>query len=239
MLGLQLCPFDADQALALARLIADLEPSKRVEVDVIVSARKDTPEPIVSAIAATLRPKFGRVFRARAQSATGAAIDEHPDSCFGVWSDTLYCAWGQSKLHKTKATGILTFEPDCIPVKRDWIDQLSAEWDRALAEGKQVVGHLHQWRDSFHINGNAIFHVRMLEFYPALRSTKAGMPWDIYHQELIVPLANDSTQILQYYRMKEFTQEHWEGLEKRGVRPAFFHGIKTLDGIRIARQMLL
>jgi hypothetical protein len=35
---------------------------------------------------------------------------------------------------------VLLIEPDCVPVTKDWLDQLSDSWDRASSAGKLVMG---------------------------------------------------------------------------------------------------
>lgn len=144
----------------------------------------------------------------------------------------------RSEIAKNEA--FLLFEPDCIPLAADWIDQLSAEWERAKAEGKEAVGHWHQQGgpDTLHMNGNAIFRTDFYEKHPTTIIGCGAQGWDYWFRDRLIPISCDSYAIFQHYGRGSITLEELEKIEKHGRRPALFHGIKDSSGRRAAEQLI-
>lgn len=135
----------------------------------------------------------------------------------------------------------LLFEPDCIPLSRDWIDQLSAEWERAKAEGKQAVGHWHMQGgpDTLHMNGNAIFRTDFFERHPTTIVGCGTQGWDYWFRDRIIPISCDTYAIFQLYNRQSITLEELSSITKHGKRPALLHGIKDSSGRKAAEALIL
>jgi hypothetical protein len=64
------------------------------------------------------------------------------------------------------------------------------------------------------------------------------MGYDYFYRDQIIELSCDSNLIFQHWNRYGMSLEEFQGLTKNGVRPAFFHGIKTPEGRTYARQFL-
>lgn len=257
---LQVSPLDVWLGLRLTRLLVKIEPEKRRDITFIVSARRDTNKPAVDEILATAKTKFpsAHVIRCK-RFGTG-----WPHGCNDLWQETMMrCAQGYDAGH-IQTDGVLTFESDCIPLRPDWLDRLAEEWREARARGKFVCGHAHAWDapgasigDSIgstetqlpatHINGNAIFHAKVSDFYPELNGCDARQGWDAYHGKLLLSIGVDSPFIYQRYRLKDgfdgvrgqkIDRTYIEAIRKDDEIPALFHGIKQDYGLAVIESMV-
>lgn len=235
-LCLQCCPYDQDQALELAQLICDIEPSLRKDGEFFLVYRKDTSPGIAKAFQSIVPTKFARA---------AARMARNHDTGWPGGSNMLAASAfiEMSLLSREglcKSDGFLLFEPDCIPMLPDWIDQLSNEWDRAKTEGKEAFGHWHQQgdADTLHMNGNAVFRTDYFDRYPTMIVGPATQGWDYFYRERIIQMSRDSDLIFQHYNRHGLTLDDWNSIQKNGKRPALFHGIKTPHGRALARQVL-
>lgn len=230
IIALQCCPLDAHHALELTRLICDIELNKRADVEYCIACRKDTPPELVGAMRAVALEKF-TVCHVVAGKRTGVGWPVGPND---LWAETMMRLSILRKEGKTAMPAVLTFEPDCVPLRTDWLDILLATWVGAASRGKLVVGNNH---DDTHINGNAIFKVDITKQYPELNGADAAAGWDAYHGELLLKLGEDTDAIMQMYQMRSYTRATLECARKRGFIPALFHGTKGADGLRFVRAM--
>lgn len=231
ILCLQCSPIDAFQALGLAKLIADIEPHHRTDVEFAVSHRRDTNPDTVNEIRVALATKFNVHVIKGKRYGTG-----FPVGCNDLWQETMLRLSILVRDGKTKMTGALTFEADCIPLRPDWINVLKSEWDRCLAAGKHCVGHMHG-DPADHINGNAIFNIRMTKIFPEMAGAgDAG--WDWWHRQLLMRVGMDTDAIFQIYRMQDVTTDKIRMIRKNGQIPALFHGTKGTSGIAAVREMI-
>lgn len=149
---LQFCPQDRPRAMELARLIAANESKPRSDAMFCFVNRFDTtgPDPVTfDAVNAKFYTEIHR---------TTTEQKGWPQGCNAMAIDTLrHAEWSTRFGSWHEATGIMLLEPDCIPVQKEWIDRLVAEWKPAFAAGKWIMG---TWRDGGgelgHINGNCI-----------------------------------------------------------------------------------
>src|SRR5258705_5420645 len=236
-LCLQCCPLDMDAAMELTKLICDLEPERRNETEFFLVYRKDCSLYLPKCFENMATPKFGR---ARARPA------RNHDTGWPGGSNMLAASafiemsiLAREDLCKNEA--FLLFEPDCIPLCSDWLDQLSHEWDKVKALGKQAFGHWHQQGDAstLHMNGNAVWRVDFFDKHSTLIVGPATQGWDYWFRDHFIGMSCDSNLIFQHYNRYGLTAGEFAIIGKNGVRPAFFHGIKTSDGRRIARDALL
>lgn len=236
LFALQLCPLDCNEALDLARLIADIQKAfpAKCRPSWLVSYRADTPLTRVHTIERTLVGAFPKaVWTARAKHFGNG----WPAGSNALWRSTMEDVAAIAASGRTKAEGVLTFEPDCVPLARDWIDRLEAEYRN---RARPIVGHLHQFDTiAIHVNGNAMWPVDLATRWPQTLEVPPMHAWDYFHREFFVPNAQDTPLICQIYRRKLLSPPEWNSISKHGLRPVLLHGIKDASGRRLAREQLL
>lgn len=235
-LCLQVCPLDLDAAMDLAKLICELEPVVRNSEFVLVY-RKDIDTRAPKHFETLARMRFARAY---------ARVAHNHDTGWPGGSNMLAHSsfMVMSMLHQgglIESDGFLLFEPDCVPMTRDWIDRLSDEWEKTKALGKEAFGHWHQQQDesTLHMNGNAVFASRFFDGHSQIMIGPATIGWDFFYREHYIGLSRDSDLIFQNYNRHFLDQAGWEEIQKNGTRPALFHGIKTNHGRELARANLL
>lgn len=234
LLALQLYPGDLPQALMLARLIADIEKVRRRDIDFALVITREVQDEEADDFRYVIEPKLP--FTVIRSKRFGKGWPAGPND---LWQDGMRQIDNANEFHKKGWTHILTFEPDCVPCRRDWINCLKSEVERMAREGKEVCGTVCEADNParIHINGNAIFQAGITARYPALCG--AGGPWDFAHRALLLKLGTDSNYIEQRYSDKEkHTAEFFEQISKNGERLAFIHGLKDPENIEIAREAL-
>ena len=235
-LCLQCCPLDTDMAMDLAKLICELEPTVR-DSEFILVFRKDCDQRLPKFFEGLARMRFRRAFARQAFN--------HADGWPGGSNMLAHSAFMvMSSLFQNKevtSDGFLLFEPDCVPMTRDWIDRLSAEWEKTKALGKEAFGHWHQQgdADTLHMNGNAVFSSSFLDRHPQIMIGSGCQGWDYFYRDHYIKLSRDSDLIYQSYNRHGMTQEEWDGIQKNGATPALFHGVKTEHGRALARANLV
>jgi hypothetical protein len=235
-LCLQTCPVDLEVAMDLARLICEIEPVVR-DSEFVLVYRRDCDVRLPKFFEELAGMRFLRAYARMARN--------HDEGWPGGSNMLAQSAFMEmSILHQQElitSDGFLLFEPDCIPMTRDWIDRLSDEWEKTKAGGKEAYGHWHQQGDAstLHMNGNAVFATRFFDAHSNIMIGPATMGWDWFYRDHYIGLSRDSNLIYQHYNRYELTQGEWETLAKNGIRPALFHGIKTSHGRELARANLL
>lgn len=232
---LQISPEEVPQADELVALLCDIESRARKDVEFILFKRKDVEYADSKRLLDRLSSKFNR-----------SKVVECWDFATG-WPhgpNTMWCCLIRQMFHMRRmdelaADGCLTFECDCIPIRHDWIDLLSKAWDDR-SKDKEVVGHFHGLSGEggpTHVNGNAIFATNFWEKHQDLLGCHGELPWDVAFANHIMPVAEDTPLINQWYRMDHFTLQDWKRLAKTPC--ALFHGVKVPEGREIAREMLI
>lgn len=232
---LQLSPFDADQAIGEAELIAEFSTIQGIEF--WICHRRDVDPVTVAKLVAILKPRFN-VFAFPGRN----FAEGHPDGCNALWTSAMIESSHRLREGWANHEAILTFEADCVPLRPDWIEALTAEW-RAKRPA-QIVGHMQTnlingqpTRD--HINGNAIFKATLLQDHKTLLATSlGGGNWDYSNRELFVKIGADTSLITQLYGQKTITEEEFIRVQKHNTRPALLHGIKDLSAQKWARKHL-
>lgn len=236
-LTLQCCPLDVGAALELAQLICDLEPVRRPETEFWLVYRKDTPLTAMKDFNAMAAQKFAR---------SGARCARNHDVGWPGGSNML-AASAFMEMSVLRRDGLfrndafLLFEPDCVPMRADWLDRLSDEWEMAKRNGKEATGCWHQVAgpETLHMNGNAIFGATYYDRHPNLMVGPATQGWDYFFRDHIISLSQDSAFVCQVYGMGTITEAEWFSIQKHGRRPALFHGVKDNSARIWARKELL
>lgn len=236
-LCLQCWPGDMPAALELAQLICDLEPTKRSDTEFFLVYRKDCPLELPKHFNAMAGPKFARAQACMARN--------HDVGWAGGCNMLAFSAFVEiALLHRQgicQNEAFLLFEPDSVPMTKDWLDQLSAEWERVKALGKEAYGHYHMISDlsTIHLNGNAVFRTDFWERHPDMMIGPATQGWDYFYREKYVPLSVDSNYIYQHWGRPTISQAELAQITKNGMRPALFHGVKDGSARVGARAILL
>lgn len=223
--------------MELAELICQLEPARREETEFFLVYRKDCPVTLPKLFNQEVSKHFGR---AQARVARNHDIGWPGGSNMLAGSAFMEMSiMRREGLCQSEA--FLIFEPDCVPLTRDWLDRLSAEWEHTKFVGKEAFGHWHQQGDTstLHMNGNAVFRTDFYDQHPQWIIGPGLMGWDYWFKDQILTISRDSNLIFQHYGRHGITLEELEAISKNGMRPALFHGVKTQDGRQNARKMLI
>lgn len=231
-LCLQCYPGDTPVAMDLAKLFCELEPAVR-DTEFVLVYRKDC----------DLRlPKFFEELAGMRFARAYARMARNHDVGWPGGSNMLAMSsfMEMSILNQQgliKSDGFLLCEPDVIPITRDWIERLSAEWELTKTAGKEAFGH---WGPpEVHMNGNAVFRTDFFDRHPNIHIGSGCQGWDYFYREQYIALSRDSDLILSHWNRHGLTQAEWDELQKNGVRPALFHGVKTDQGRTLARANLV
>ena len=236
-LCLQCCPLDLGHTFELVQLICDLEKEKRDTTEFWLIYRKDCNPDVPRHFEKLAKPKFGRAgaFMARNHD-TGWPGGSNMLAMSAMMEMTLLSRQGTSR-----NDAYLLFEPDCVPLAFDWLDQLSSEWDITKAEGKEAFGH---WNmpgsipDNLHMNGNAVFCADFFDRHPQWTVGAATQGWDFFYRERYISVSRDSYAIHQLYNIPSISQEDLAAQTKHGKRPALLHGVKDDSARRGIRALL-
>jgi hypothetical protein len=224
--------------MELALLICDIQRAHPVaEAEFFLIYRKDTNIQVPKYFSAIAKPVFAR---AEARPARNHDVGWPGGSNMLAASAFIEMSiLAREQLCRNEA--FLLFEPDCIPLTINWLDRLSTEWETVKLRGKEAFGHWHQQGDptTLHMNGNAVWRVDFYDHHPTLIVGPATLGWDYWFKDHFIPMSCDSPLIFQHYNRHGLTLEEFQSIEKNGVRPALFHGVKTDDGRRVARAALL
>lgn len=234
-LCLQVCPYDAIQAHRLLRIICAIEESIRYDIEFIIAARRGTPDIIVDTLAQEVRNKFANVFIIRGQRMG----EGWPDGPNDLWAETMMRISIMVKDGKLQSSGVLTFEPDCVPLLANWIDLIAEEWAKAEDEGFKVLGHAHGEPEPDHINGNAVFSTRITKSHPELQGCPGNGGWDCMHGKLLLSIGKDTDLIYQVYRCPPVDENGLLAVKKNGQTPALFHGVKGFSALNIVEYKFL
>lgn len=234
-LCLQACPLDLDAAFELTQLIVKIQKKTMPGAEFFLVYRKDCPNWVVK----EFQKLAGQRFRAL------ACIARNHDTGWPGGSNMLAgSAFIEMEILRRQEIcrneAFLLFEPDCLPLCADWIDQLSSEWERAKALGKQATGHWHQQGgpETLHMNGNAIFRTDFFEHNPTTIIGCGTQGWDYWFRDRIIPISCDTYAIYQLYQRQSISLEELAGVTKHGKRPALLHGIKDSSGRRAAEALI-
>jgi hypothetical protein len=233
LFALQLSPIDANAAVELIDVVTGIEAAhpSTCRPSWLISYRKDTPLIRVHAIEQKLCQHYDSVWLAMAKEYASG----WPGGSNALWRSTMRDVAELAKLGELDCAGVLTFEPDCCPLRLDWIDVLDQAYGSRL---QPIVGNLHDRgiEEAQHINGNAMWPVTAVSDWPNILQTPAGIAWDFYHRKFFLNYSEDTPFLTQIYRRKNLTKEVFEGIVKGGERPALLHGIKDGSAIEMARR---
>lgn len=229
IIALQCCHHDVYIALELTRLICDIEEKKRGDVTFAISPTRFVNKHAVEEIAAIARTRFSHVFTVKnTRFGTG-----WPNGCNDLWFETMM----RLRMDRKKLIGgwVLTIEPDCIPMRPDWINRMIGLIGNRR-NGALAIGHIHG-EPKTHLNGNALFDLDIVHRLKLTEGDGIG-GWDVMNRKEIMPYCEDTDEFYQIYRIRHIKPERVARLAKNGHRPSIFHGIKGTLGIEAVRWMM-
>lgn len=171
LLNVQFWPGDRARMMKVAQLIADIEPQKREEYDVMFSARFDAKHdiPAINRIAT----KFDCY-----TCKTRTAQVGWPAGCNYLWLESMHEIYRRIRAKTLPHyQWILTLENDDCPLTKDWLDCLHAAF---MPLGMSVVGHVIPHLGP-HINGNCMFGTHP-DFMDAILRVRRipNVGWDLH-----------------------------------------------------------
>lgn len=246
VLNIQFWENDRDQAMKLARLIADLEPKKRDDI-MLFTARFDCKHDFETI--EYVKKKFDVLIHTTKRKATG--WPNGPNQMMGDSYE--FCVEHFRRMRRNDVEAVMMIESDCIPLHKNWINMLVAEF---RASGKSVLGAWLKLGDANveHINGNCLIALNFWRKFPSIFHPPSRGGWDVTLRHGILPNGHPSRLIWSDYQLG---QEHnpWKGddflwepkrygaldnpLYGQELNPVWFHGIKIDAGIKAARKRLL
>lgn len=246
ILNIQFHEGDKAQAMALARLISDLQPVRREDVKVLFTARFDAHHDM--ATIAYVERKFP-VFRYTCKrKATG--WPNGPNQMMG--ESYSFCV-ENLRSNRLKDYAVMFVESDCVMLHNQWLDMLIEEH---RASGKAISG---AWLtrgdcNCEHVNGNMIMSLDFWRKCKAVFNPQSRGGWDATLAPYILPNAHPSKLIWSDYQLG-MAHNPWRGCDylweaKRyhsptnplfgqDLYPVWYHGIKVPDGLECARKRLL
>ena len=247
LLNFQYYHGDMKQAMALARLIADLEPAKRDDCIFLFSARFDAEwdENTMRHVANKFQV---RKFRTKKHSIGWPAGPNQQ------MAQSYIYAIEQQRMGALPIDAVFFMEADCLPLKPGWLDDIIAEYK---ACGKAILGPWLTRGDgncNEHVNGNCIISIDFWKTHRHFMNPPDHSGWDSYFAFAILPEAAPSRLIFSDYRLGT-DDNPWKGCEylwlpKRypgkgnplygqELLPVWLHGLKTIEGVECVRKKLL
>ena len=251
LLVMQFYAGDKPTAMALSRLICDIEHEVCPWADFAFLARSDCEHDAETA--AYMKTNFGHVHLLKS-TRRAKGWPQGPNAMF---MDICRIVHDKTKAGEWAYDAISLLESDDLPLRSTWIKELHDEWHG----GTQLV--LGDWvgrGDNLaksHINGNLLFAPSLTDRLPEVWNPMLGIPvraWDQYFWPQFAPVARASHLIFSDYRLG--TRNHpWLGceslwtprvhgdktnpLEKVKLMPCLLHGCKEPAGRKCVREKLL
>lgn len=224
---------DRELALTLAKRIADIEDKFRSDVQIEFVLRFDATEPHPQTLAYVGQKFKTGVYRCtRRGEGWPFGPNEQTYDYFGkCWE-----RWLRDPNYKATVDGIWLYEADNVPLRKDWLDVMIAEWRKAREAGKALLG---CWHDTCspvgHVNGNVIFSPDLCGHIQGLTGGPANVPWDIFLAEKFEPHWMKSKNLVNLYRETEVPKSK---LFTAKGKPKFAscHGVKDSSVFDLAKE---
>lgn len=222
VLALQYCRNDERRALRLARLLADIETERRGDVVLALCRAADCP---LSAAAKRTAEYCHGKFPAIATIQSARLGVGHPDGPNQQWIGFMEALAAERAAGRLRAEHVFTFEPDCVPLSRDWIDRIVEEHRLTIDQGKSITAAVMRHTDHrfVHPNGNLVMHLPFFEDHWSLHRTPPTEAWDVHHRVLLLQHARASTIIANRHESYGWTLELLRNL---ATESAWLHGFR-------------
>lgn len=249
LLNFQMCPLDVELGKELLALLCDLEDAPREDVIFMLTRRFDMPED--KALCDVVRQKFPN-FISYQTKRQGIGWPSGPNDMFGdSYMNAVMLARGGMPID-----AVFFMECDCIPLRKDWLNEIIKEWEGAKKDGKLALGPWLEEGDCSirHLNGNCVLSIDLCRNVRGIFHSPSRIAWDAYHGNNILANAKPSRLIFSDYRLGTLDNP-WRGdeylwepkrywseknpLYGQALNPAYLHGSKTNLGVQAVRKKLL
>lgn len=229
LLALQFWERDREQAMKVAKLIADLQPGFCEIADFLFVARFDCEQDMKAIEYVSRKFNVHHFINTRFRGA------EWPFGCNSLWFGTMDWVFTMTEAQRIpEYKAVLTFEADACPLTPNWLTDLSAFWDKA---NTKVVGAL-QSNPAPHINGNAFFSCNLGFLKWIARDVGNCTPhagWDFVLAQAFKKHGwADCPAMRSWWQMATMPPETFDQLTREGV--VFFHGCKDDSVLRQVRE---
>ena len=234
ILALQYCRHDERKALRLARLLADIETERRGDVVLALCRSSDCK---LSAAAKRTAQYCHSKFPAILVIQSNRHGTGHPDGPNQQWISFMQSFCDERASGRIKAEHVFTFEPDCVPLSRDWIDRLTAEQHLTIEQGKRITAAVMRHTDHQvqHPNGNLVIHLPYFVDHPSLHNTPKDEAWDMHHRVTLLAATRPSTIIANRHESKGWTIQLLRNL---ATEAAWLHGFRDDVPWKFARSLV-
>jgi hypothetical protein len=234
LLVLQFWEHDKAQAMALARLMADIQPAHTDLADILFLNRFDC-----EGDPKTMRyvsRKFNVLSYKSARRSTG-----WPRGCNGLFFGGAEYLYHMSAEHKATPRYKAAFflEADCCPLGRDWLSTFSKTWDsfndKIYVSGVRVESE-GVWE---HINGNCFISgdLRFLHWLVKTVGEPANIGWDYGLAEQFRTWGVKPMPGMEFaWRAATLSDEELDDRVNRGI--IWLHGVKDFSALKYARKKL-
>jgi len=222
---------DEEQAMRLARLLADIEPGRREDVTLVLARRKDTEKtPEAWRTSVYCGQKFRVKFTQSQRNGTG-----HPDGCYALWAGTMDQLADAYYRGEAQFDSAFLVESDGVPLAANWIDRLRAELRLAMHAGRRALGAVVD-RDVRHVNGTLMAHLSMWRDRGSLHETPAGQAWDLFHGPVLLQETHATPLIIDPYGTTAWSPEV---LRQFGKQSCWLASVKDESAIAWAERELV
>lgn len=181
---------DRNQAHDLCKLISGMQQEPSQEAEFLLVARQDCSED------ATMREILSRKFKVNFYRC---------ESPLRGWPSGANGMFGRSMCYVSnipqKYEGVFWMEPDCVPIRRDWIKLLHDEWKKRPNK-VCIVGFTHSvdgTDDGMHVNGNAIYDQQIARLIPEITYCDSWA-WDWQHRHKMLQFTQHTNLIINKYK---------------------------------------
>jgi hypothetical protein len=230
---------DRDQAMELARLLADLEPAHSEIADFAFVSRPDCKAADLETSAHVSR-KFNLFNVVSGRNETG-----WPNGCNGTFAGTI--DWVLRGVYSAKLPayrGLFICESDACPLIRNPIGFIHSEW--AKMKNKCIAGALVPagQHGRAHINGGCCVLDADPKFLSwmvtsvggAIATGRGGWDW-VLADQFRMKGWQDMPGIQSHWRRPNFKEEEWDPAVNGGLK--WLHGTKDNSLLQLARKKLL
>lgn len=235
VIALQYWAGDEEQAMRLARLLADIEPSRRKNVTLALCRRFDCELSKLSADTwSHCIQKFNTIAVQSKRKGTGHPAG--PNELMAGTMDILARAWWRGNLD---AESVFLIEPDGVPLRRDWIDRLQHEHHLSLRAGRRVTGALTEGDGNYgwlpHFNGSMLIHFSAWIDRISIRRTPPTQAWDVFHAAAYLQEGRATSHIKNVYGGTGWSKASLRGMSKE---TAWLSSTKDTTALAWAEQEL-
>jgi DNA-directed RNA polymerase subunit F len=232
---LQFWSGDKDRAMALARLIADIEPCWRDDVYMVFARQSATPmDDDIRKTMAYVGHKFGYV-------PMEVTVDEkktYPGIAFDPWASAMQKVSDAYYSGRLPCANALMIEGDACPLSPDWINRIKEAHNHTLQLGKRITGPRMTFggRQHWHVNGSFVCHCSLWPDRPSLHRCHPKLAWDVFLGEVLLAEAGPSGIIRNEYGCTNISAEVFLSMAKES---ALLVSVKDYSAIGHATSLLV